>query len=169
MIVHGSAPRTPATDKRSFLVVVDDESSLERLPAAAVRAHRMNARLLVALAQRRTGFTTDAAVARSAARRTDEALLDRERDVQRVLRDSGVEWTAVGMPFRDSASATRRTRRIAAAAGRLCRRRAIAPLPPSDSPVPPRSDPSNHQSQPDPRAAPGSLAVAGPPVGLLAP
>ena len=169
MNVHRSAPCTAATDKRSFLVVVDQKSSLERLSAAGVRARGMNARLLVALAQRRIGFTTDAAVARSATRRTDEALLNLERDVQRALRGSGVDWTAVAMPFRDSASATRRARRIAAAADRLCRRRGIAPLPPSDAPAPPRSDPSNHQSQPDPCAAQGSLAVAGPPVRLLAP
>jgi len=162
-------PRTAATDRRQFLVVVDDESSLERLSAAAARARRINARLLVALAQRRIGFTTDGAVARSAARRIDEALLNRERHVQRVLRGSGVDWTAVRMPFRDSASATRRTRRLAAAASRLCRRRGIAPLPPSDSPVPPRSDRSNHQSQPDPRAAMRPLAVAEPPVRILAP
>lgn len=169
MNVGGSAPSTAAMDKRQFLVVVDDESSLERLPAAAAQARRLNARLLVALPQRRIGFTTDAAVTRFAARRTDEELLNRERQVQRVLRGSGVDWTAVRMSFRDSASATRRARRLAAAASRLCRRRGIAPLPPCDSPVPPRSDGSNHQSRPDPRAATVLLAVAGPPVRVLGP
>lgn len=169
MKVCGSAPSTAATDKRQYLVVVDDESSPERLPAAAARARRINARLLVALPQRRIGFTTDAAVARFAARRTDEELLNREQQVQRVLRGSGVDWTAVRMPFRDSASETRRARRLAAAAGRLCRRRGIAPLPPSDSPIPPRSDGSNHQSRPDPRAAKVPLGVAGTPVRVLAP
>ena len=167
MNVRRFAPRTAVTDKPQFLVVVDDGSSLQRLPAAAARARRINARLLVALAQRRIGFTTDAAVARSAARRTDEALLNQERQVHRVLRGSGVDWTSVRMPFRDSASATRRARRLAAAAGRLCRRREIAPLPPSDSPgslVGPEQPPVPA----GPRAAIVRLAVAGPPVRLLA-
>jgi len=109
--------------------VAHDDASVDRLPAAAAQARRINGRLLVAVAQPRGGFTTDAAIARFAARRTDKALLRREREVQRLLGGSGVDWATVRMPFWDSTSVTRRARRLATAAKRLVRRRGVAALP----------------------------------------
>jgi len=127
--IHSSGTPTAPSYRPQFLVVAHDDASVDRLPAAAAQACRINGRLLVAVARPRGGFTTDAAIARFAARRTDDALLRREREVQRLLGGSGVDWATVRMPFRDSTSVTRRARRLATAAKRLARRRGVATLP----------------------------------------
>lgn len=145
-----------------FLVVVHDDTSIQGLPAAAAQARQLKGRLLVALAKPRARFTTDAAIARFAARRANDALSRREREVQRLLRGSGVHWTTVTMPFRDSRSATRRGRRLAAARKRLARRRGLTLLPAPCPQAPPSTDRRSHQPQPDASTVVGPLALAGP-------
>lgn len=148
MNVHRPTVSTTAPPfSRQFLFVVHDDASLQRLPTAAAMAHRMEGRLLVALAQPHAGFTTDPAIARFAARRADEALLQRERDVQHLLHDTGVRWTTVRMAFRDSRSATRRTRRLTTAAERLSRRRGVAILPTCTTEAPPTTHEGSQEPQ----------------------
>jgi len=148
-----------------FLVLVHDDASVGRLPAAAAQARRINAGLVVALAERQAGFTTDPAIACFAARSADVALMRREREVQRVLRGTGVDCTTVRMPFLDSTSATRRC--AASAAERLARRHGITPLPAS-APAGAADDGSAQAPQPDTSTA-VTEAVAGPLLQPLAP
>jgi len=153
-VYRSTVSSTAPPFSRQFLFVVHDDATLGQLPTAAATARRMEGRLLVALAQPRAGFTTDPAIARFAARRADEALLRRERDVQHVLHDSGVDWTTVVMAFRDSGSATRLTRRLTKAAERLSRRRGVALLPTCTTEAPPPT----HRSSQEPQLVAGAAA-----------
>lgn len=164
MNARRSAPPTAP----QFLVLVHDDASVGRLPAAAAQAHRINGRLLVALAERQAGFTTDPAIARFAARSTDIALLRREREVHRVLGGTGVDYTTVRMPFLDSTSPARQARRLATAAEGLARRLGITPLPVS-APAGAADDGSEQAPQPDTSTAVRAEADAGPLLQLLAP
>jgi len=163
-----NARRSATPTAPQFLVLVHDDASVGRLPAAAAQARRINAGLVVALAERQAGFTTDPAIACFAARSADVALMRREREVQRVLRGTGVDCTTVRMPFLDSTSATRRARRLATAAERLARRHGITPLPAS-APAGAADDGSAQAPQPDTSTAVTAEAVAGPLLQPLAP
>lgn len=147
MNVRRSAGTAVPRYSREFLFVVHDDATLGQLPTAAAMARRMEGCLLVALAHPRAGFTTDPAIALFAARHADEALLRRERDVQQLLHDTGVDWTTVTMAFRDSMSATRRTRRLTKAVERLSRRRGVALLPTCTTEAPPTTHGSSQKPQ----------------------
>lgn len=162
MIINRFSTTAAPAYEPHFLVVVHDDTSIQGLPAAAAQARQMKGRLLVALAKPRARFTTDAAIARFAARCANEALSRREREVQRLLGGSGVQWTTVTMPFRDSTSATRRERRLAAAGKRLARRRGLTPLPAPCLQAPPSTDRNSHHPQPEPSTVVRPLAVARP-------
>jgi len=112
-----------------FLVAVPDRVAADRLPAAAAQARRAGARLLVALARPRPGFTTDAVIARHVAVTTHEDLLRLQQVTHQMLNGSGVDYEIVRMTYRDSRDPDRRQRRIATASVRLARRRGATPLP----------------------------------------
>ena len=120
---------TAAGAQPVFLVVVADRADADFLPAAAARARGAGARLLIALARPRPGFTTDPAIARHAAIYAEEDLLRLQQTAQRLLHGSGVHHEILRMTYWDSLSLRRRQRRIAAATHRLARRHHAVPLP----------------------------------------
>jgi len=124
-------PPAPEASGPTFLTVVSDRSAADHLPAAAARAHRAGARLLIiALARPRTGFSTDAVILRHASVRAQEEMRRLEEVVHQVLRDCGVDYEVVAMPYRSSSAPAKRQRRIAAAMNRLARVRGAQLLPP---------------------------------------
>jgi len=112
-----------------FVVAVLDRAAADRLPAAAAQARRAGARLFVALARARSGFTTDAVIARHVARHAHEELLGLQMVAHRMLYSSGVDYDIVAMTYRDSRDPAWRHRRIATAAEHLARRPGATPLP----------------------------------------
>ena len=128
--VPAAAPAVPV-----LLVVLPDCTATDRLPAAAEQARHDGARLLIALAQPRPGFTTDAAIAQRGAICAHEELLLLQRIAHRMLHGSGVGYDIVPMAYRDSRSATKRERRIAAATHDLSRRQGAILLPAPGTPA----------------------------------
>lgn len=122
--------------QETFLVTVVDRAAIDQLPLAAADVARAGGRLLVALARPRLGFTTDAVVVWRAGIHAAEELARLEDCAQRVLADADVGYEVVPMPYRDSRSPHRRSRRIAAAAARLARQRRATPLPHWDAQAP---------------------------------
>ena len=112
-----------------FLVVVADRAAIDRLPTAAWQAQCADARLLIAVARPRLGFTTDAAIARYVAINAAAELDRLEQLVHRMLDGSGVDYDVVTMPYRGSRSPAKQERRIAAAMNRLASRCGATPLP----------------------------------------
>jgi hypothetical protein len=110
--------------------VVPDRSAADHLPAAAARARRAVARLLIiALARPRTGFTIDPVILGHAAVRAQEEMRRLEQVAHQMLRDCGVDYEVVAMSYRNSRAPAKRERRIAAATNRLARARGAQLLP----------------------------------------
>ena len=113
----------------ALLVVVTDRASANRLPAGAAQARRAGARLLIALARPRPGFTTDAAIARYVAVRARDELLRLESVTHEMLRGRGIDYDIVPMTYRGSRSAAKQERRIADQTNHLARRHNATSLP----------------------------------------
>lgn len=132
---HDPAAQAPASIGPAVLTVVADRAAADRLPAAAARARGAGARLLiVALARPRTGFTTDPVVLRHAAERAREEMRRLQQVAHQMLRDCGVDYEVVAMPYRNSRVPAKRDRRISAAMHRLARVRGAQLLPPGAVP-----------------------------------
>lgn len=146
----------PAPARPTFLTVVSDRSAVDHLPAAAARARKAGARLLIiALAMPRTGFTTDPVILRHAAVHAQEEMSRLQQVSHQLLRDCGVDYNIVAMPYRGSRAPAKRERRIAAAMSRLARVRGATALP------------TQAMSDAGQRAAPGR-ASAGRPAHVVA-
>lgn len=113
----------PATTADSagpvHLVVVAESDAADILVAAAAQARSAGARLLIALARPRLGFTTDAALVRSVIARRQQEVLRLERLAHQALDHTGVTFETVLMTYRGGGSESGRTRRIASAVNRL--------------------------------------------------
>ncbi|MBE4718981.1 hypothetical protein DAD99_12715 [Pseudarthrobacter sp. AB1] len=102
-----------------LIVVVAESDAADILAAAAAQARSAGARLLIALARPRLGFTTDAALVRSVTARRQQEMLRLERLGHEALDHTGVTFETVLMTYRGGGSESGRTRRIASAVNRL--------------------------------------------------
>ena len=113
----------PATTADSagpvYLVVVAESEAADILAMAAAQARSAGARLLIALARPRLGFTTDAALVRVVTARRQQEMLRLERLGHQALERTGVKFETVLMTYRGAGSASGRTRRIASAVNDL--------------------------------------------------
>jgi hypothetical protein len=128
--VNGIAARSArALGGLTYLVVVTDCPSVDRLAAAAVQARGDGARLLVALARPRCGFTIDAPIVQRCTARAEQELDRLKNLVHQVVAGAGVDYAIGVMRFRGSESLVERIHRIAAATNRLTRRHRARLLP----------------------------------------
>lgn len=130
----GVPAATVAPPEPTYLVVVADFDVAQSLAAASVQARRAGARLLIALARSRCGFTTDAAIAERVVARRRQEMLDLERLAHQVLDRTGVAFDTVLMTYGGGGTQPGSSRRMCAAMNRLARRHGATQLPTTDHP-----------------------------------
>lgn len=132
-----------APTELTYLAVVADFDVAESLAAASVQVRRAGARLLIALARARCGFTTDAAIAQRVVVRRWQEILDMERLAHQALDRTGVPFETVLMIYRGGCTQPGRSRRISAAMNRLARRHGATLLPTQPIIPPPLTTPAS--------------------------
>ncbi|MCO4239594.1 hypothetical protein [Pseudarthrobacter raffinosi] len=127
-----------------LIVIVAESGAADVLAAAATQARGAGARLLIALARPRLGFTTDAALVRFVTARRNLEMLWLQRLGHQVLDPAGVTFETVLMTYRGGGSEYGRTRRLASALERLARGRGAIRRPATGA-VLASSSRENHQ------------------------
>lgn len=105
-----------------YLIVIAAESdAADVLFAAAMQARDAGARLLIAFARPRLGFTTDPVLVRFVTARRKQEMLRLERLAHQVLDPPGITFETVLMTYRGGGSESGRARSISSALERLAR------------------------------------------------